>query len=96
MRGTVARLTTLSSILRQLHLVDEATTLDITPTVLYMMGLAVGADMDGRILFEDLTISSKTLPVRWIATWGKPSGRETRLPGRSNLREKLKALGYIQ
>ncbi len=96
MRGTIAPFRTLSSILRKLHIIDEATTLDITPTVLYLMGLPVGKDMDGRVLLEDLTIGEHQRKVEWIATWGKPEASVTGIQPHEELRRRLKALGYVQ
>ena len=41
--------------LKRLHLIDEVTTLDIAPTVLYLSGLPVADDLEGKVLTEIIT-----------------------------------------
>jgi predicted AlkP superfamily phosphohydrolase/phosphomutase len=88
-----------ASVLRRLHLIDQATTLDFTPTLLYMSGLPVAEDMDGRILTEmfDADFKRRT-SVRTVSSYGAadvldlgPDADEEQ-----KIRERLKALGYIQ
>ena len=54
---------------RQDALVHEATLLDITPTILMLLGLPVADDMEGRPLFQTLT--DATPPAR-IASYEPP------------------------
>ncbi len=75
--------------------------LDITPTVLALYGLPVGADMDGKVLsgaFEEPP------PAGVIPSWEDVPGRDGRHPAHTLLDpvaakevlEQLVALGYIQ
>jgi len=85
--------------LRKLHLVDEITTLDIAPTLLYLSGLPVALDMDGRILTEilksEFTDANRvtTVPTYRI---GETLQLETDPEEQAELMRRLKALGYIQ
>jgi predicted AlkP superfamily phosphohydrolase/phosphomutase len=85
--------------LRSLHLVDEAVNLDITPTLLYLAGLPVAGDMDGRVLTD--IIAGDYLdrhPVKTVATYekGRVLGIDPDSVDEQKIRERLKALGYIQ
>jgi predicted AlkP superfamily phosphohydrolase/phosphomutase/tetratricopeptide (TPR) repeat protein len=75
--------------------------LDIAPTVLALLGLPVGRDMEGKVLagaFES------TPPVKRIATWEKVDGDDGRHPPHMKLDplaateslEQLVALGYVE
>jgi predicted AlkP superfamily phosphohydrolase/phosphomutase len=85
--------------LRSLHLVDEVTNLDVTPTILYLTKLPVAEDMDGRVLFElvedDFRSSNRLETVKTYRTGeildlrGDPDEEQ-------KIKERLKALGYIQ
>lgn len=74
--------------------IEGASVTDVTPTVLAWMGLAVGADMDGRVASFVATDAPETIP-----TWDtepiprlalRPSGAEDELVDR------LEALGYLE
>ncbi len=84
--------------LRWLGLIDRASTLDLTPTVLYALGLPVGRDMFGRpltSLFSDLP------EVEWIDS--HETADQSRNPDENNAEEpsdeevmkRLRALGYV-
>jgi len=82
-------------------LIDQATVLDIAPTLLAMFGLPVAKDMPGKILEplfhpEDL----QHLPTRRIPTYESPSvaapppARGPLLPRME--RDRLRAIGYLK
>jgi predicted AlkP superfamily phosphohydrolase/phosphomutase len=74
---------------------SEASVHDITPTVLHLLGLEVGRDMDGKVLAEALTTSRG---VRWVDTWergARAAGATQRSAVEEKIREELRALGYI-
>ncbi|MDP8255317.1 MAG: alkaline phosphatase family protein [Candidatus Alcyoniella australis] len=87
--------------------IQGARLVDVTPTVLYLLGLPVGQDLDGRVLskaFEPAALAVD--PVRFVATY------ETSPPQRDpislaeitldspqmtpELLERLRSLGYLQ
>ncbi len=83
-------------LLRSLGLVGRASTIDLTPTVLYALGLPVARDMFGRplkALFEDPP------EVEWLASY-EPTHGERRLaeeedPSDEEYLKRLRALGYV-
>ena len=85
--------------LRWLGLIDRASTLDLTPTVLYALGLPVGRDMFGRplrSLFSDLP------DVEWIASYESadeprdPDEGVAEEPSDEEVMKRLRALGYVE
>jgi predicted AlkP superfamily phosphohydrolase/phosphomutase len=84
---------------RQGARVDGASIVDVTPTVLYLLGLPVGEDMDGRVI-EGLFPTPLPRPVRTVKTWERGGGKRPEAPIASpiddEIREQLKALGYLQ
>jgi hypothetical protein len=77
---------------------------DIAPTVLYLMGLPVPSDMDGRVLAEIFSPTAlESCPIRY----GDPVGfwpREDEVAfsdevmsdeDEGQIRERLQALGYL-
>ncbi len=71
---------------------------DVAPTILYLLGLPVADDMDGRIMFDSLVPDVvKEKPVL-VNRGYRDIPREAILPGeeRETLRKKLRSLGYIQ
>jgi predicted AlkP superfamily phosphohydrolase/phosphomutase len=80
---------------------SEASVLDITPTVLALWGLPVGEDMDGRVLEEAVEPSFlRAHPVRTIPTYEDAVKRQhsdepIESPVDDEIRERMKALGYI-
>ncbi|MFZ1948366.1 MAG: alkaline phosphatase family protein, partial [bacterium] len=88
-----------SPLFRRLHLMNEALTVDIAPTLLYLAGLPVAADMDGRVLTEIITEEfTKRNPVRSVETY--PVGATLNLKGdaaeEQRIKQRLKAIGYLQ
>ncbi len=79
---------------------------DVTPTVLYLMGVPVGQDMDGRIIVE--AIKSEVLaenPPKSVPTHEKPRDKQLAAADKAAeapaanidpaLLERLEALGYV-
>jgi len=70
---------------------------DITPTILYLFGLPVGKDMDGRVLTE--VFSQETTPVSYVDTYDtrdRGRGRMESSPTNKEILERLRALGYFK
>jgi predicted AlkP superfamily phosphohydrolase/phosphomutase len=80
--------------------IEGATLMDLAPTLLYLLGVAIPADMDGRVL-------EKLFPEEFLASH-PPRYREMSPPraeddlqashplgGEKELRERLKGLGYL-
>jgi predicted AlkP superfamily phosphohydrolase/phosphomutase len=75
--------------------------LDLTPSVLYLLGLPAGRDMPGRVITEMLTPEwMRAHPERRVATWERGNGPADRWPivtkGDQHIKEKLRSLGYLQ
>ena len=82
--------------------VQKATILDVTPTLLYYMGLPVGRDMDGRVL-TDLFDSAfkRDRPIRELASYESGDIDVTKAQvvesaADPDILEHLRSLGYIQ
>jgi hypothetical protein len=78
---------------------ETPTLFDVGPTALYLMGLAVGRDMDGRVLMEafDPELPANR-PVTWVAThddFRRAVGERESAVDEEVLRE-LRSLGYVQ
>jgi hypothetical protein len=85
--------------LKKLHLIDEVTTLDIAPTVLYLSGLPVADDMEGKVLTEIITGRFTDVnPLKTVPTYriGDVLHLESNPAEEARMKERLKALGYIQ
>ncbi len=72
---------------------------DVTPTLLYLMGLPIGQDMDGRVLTE--AINSQLLagrPIQWVATHdtGRRGGKPLPSAIDADILDELKTLGYVR
>lgn len=83
-----------------LHL-PKAIIYDILPTVLHLVGLPVGKDMDGRVLLEDLDPAFvHSRPVAYIPTYedGKRRAavKEASKEVDKKTLEEFKSLGYIK
>ena len=81
------------------HKIEKAHILDITPTVLYYLGLPVGKDMDGKVILEAFEPDFvKKCPVRKIKTYDKKPRKvkETSSPLDEEILNKLRSIGYIQ
>ncbi len=57
--------------------VEAATLLDVAPTVLTLLGLAIGEDMQGKPLINAFEQAPK---IQWIESWEKRRGSDGRLP----------------
>lgn len=81
--------------------VTEPTVLDITPTILYLFGLPIGEDMDGKPWTECVSttrLASGGEPAT-IRTWDEQADRRHDIVPSAisdEKIEKLKALGYIE
>jgi len=75
---------------------------DVTPTLLYLLGLPAGKDMEGDVLASIFTREFREQhPLRYIDTYDevggrKASGEAIRSPVDEELRERLRALGYLE
>jgi predicted AlkP superfamily phosphohydrolase/phosphomutase len=78
----------------------DAEILDITPTILYALGLPVSRDMRGRVLTEGFEPDFlKSRPVTFIPTYEtgeRVAGDPVQSPVDEKIKERLRALGYIQ
>lgn len=78
---------------------DAPTLFDVAPTALYLMGLPIGRDMDGRVLTEALRPSLKAARApSWIASHddGSRVGGDAESPVDEEVLRELEALGYIR
>jgi len=81
---------------------EEASILDVTPTLLYLLGLPVADDMEGKVLLAAFSESfRKQNPLTRISSYEDPGDEKeppeiivTPLDG--EMRQKLRALGYIK
>jgi predicted AlkP superfamily phosphohydrolase/phosphomutase len=86
--------------IRQGSQIADAGILDITPTILYALGIPVARDMRGRVLtgaFEPDFLRSN--PVEFVPTYetGERGVEEPIVsPVDDEIKEKLRAVGYIQ
>jgi predicted AlkP superfamily phosphohydrolase/phosphomutase len=78
----------------------DAGILDITPTILYALGLPVGRDMRGRVLTEgfesDFLMDNPTAFVQTYETGERVAGEPIPSPLDEEIKKKLKAVGYMQ
>ncbi len=84
--------------IRRGHRFDHASVLDITPTLLALLGLPVGKDMEGRVLheiFEEEYWAGRE--VQFIDTWEDASWRYEQDAGvvTEELKDHLRSLGYL-
>jgi predicted AlkP superfamily phosphohydrolase/phosphomutase len=91
--------------IKENHRLKEYSVLDITPTVLHLLGLAVGKDMDGDVIEEAFTEDLRAeAGVKFIESYeGKISQKSTdkkiidiNKEQEKKLLERLKSLGYIK
>jgi len=76
----------------------EASVVDVTPTVLALLGLPLGRDMDGKAI--EALLSTEFLekhPVEWIKTYDPTPRKGTITPGAYDdaMKQRLRALGYV-
>jgi tetratricopeptide (TPR) repeat protein len=79
---------------------EAASILDVTPTILALLGLPAARDMDGQPLTEAFTPEfARAHPVLWIDSYGgaRADDDETLVAsaGDDELVEKLRSIGYI-
>jgi hypothetical protein len=75
--------------------------IDLAPTILYLMGTPVPADMDGRVLKETINPSHlQQNPPQYMEPPSngeiKPSGMAYSQEESSQIEERLRSLGYIE
>jgi tetratricopeptide (TPR) repeat protein len=81
--------------------VEDASVLDVTPTLLHYLGLAVGKDMDGKVLTG---IFEEESPIAYVASYeseakGAPAAEASEDYGEAELAENmagLETLGYVR
>ena len=81
--------------------IERAHVLDLFPTLLHLLGVAVPEDGDGRVLTELLAPELLARnPVRRVASWDGLARPAAVAPAEADRRqeelEKLKSLGYIR
>ena len=89
------------------HELEEASVLDITPTLLALYGLPVAEDMDGRPILDAFDPAFlEAHPIAWVPTYegtrvaaagegdAPPAGGDPE--GDRALKEKLESLGYLR
>jgi len=78
----------------------DAGILDITPTILYALGLPIGRDMHGRVLTEGFESAylegNPTAFVQTYETGDRVAGEPIASPVDEEIKKKLKAVGYMQ
>ena len=78
--------------------IDNASIYDITPTLLWYFGQAIGADMDGKVLTNLFTPAFAQRPVSTVPTYDdadqKPAS-QTESSVDDKAIEHLRSLGYI-
>jgi len=72
----------------------EASVYDIAPTILYLKGLPVGADMDGKPLLGALKVSRPVRTALYTRMKHRPAKENPELDEKKL--EELKSLGYIK
>ncbi len=81
--------------------ISDADIYDVTPTILYALGLAAGRDMTGHPLTDAFTAESlRTQPVQWVPTYETSKRERGSAVVQDNqtgedLEKMLRSLGYI-
>jgi len=80
--------------------VQKSNIMDIAPTMLYLMGLPVGADMDGRVLVNAFTRDYlKKHPITTIPSYQTliemAAGGTVKSGADDRIKDQLRNLGYI-
>lgn len=85
---------------RKNNRIEHATLLDITPTLLYLEGIPIGRDMDGKVLFSAFNPEFlKKYPPTLVASHDKgmrQKGEAASSEMDKEILEDLRSLGYIQ
>ncbi len=87
--------------IKQDQVVYGPSVLDVTPTILAILGLPVAEDMDGKVLSQ---VFEETPQVEYIASWEEVAGADGRHPPHARFdpvaaheaMEQMVALGYIE
>jgi len=77
---------------------EQASLYDIAPTLLYLSGLPLSREMEGRVLRECIKESFlRSHPVHPVPTYGNPARTSVAEPPASDeeIGERLRALGYL-
>jgi predicted AlkP superfamily phosphohydrolase/phosphomutase len=77
---------------------QEASIMDLAPTILYAMGIPIPSDMDGRILTEAFTSDhlSSVQPKYSDELSGRQTGEDQySLEDEEEIKERLRGLGYV-
>lgn len=86
--------------LRTVGVLDYLDVVDVAPTVLHLLDLPVGADMEGRVMEQALDAAYRMRhPVRFVDTYehgGAMAPARPSSPLRREREEELRALGCIQ
>jgi hypothetical protein len=85
--------------LRRLGFLDPLTSIDVAPTTLYLLGLPVASDMEGRVMERVLEPGLlRERPVQTVASFDHLYVPEAAIEGTisEETLEQLRALGYIQ
>lgn len=79
------------------HTLQNASILDITPTLLHLLNLPVGRDMDGRVLVEAFKDQSNSA-VRYVATYDRNAvpQKTPAIDLDEQTKDDFRTLGYIQ
>jgi predicted AlkP superfamily phosphohydrolase/phosphomutase len=83
---------------RQATTVDGSQIIDLAPTILYLLGLPVPTNVDGRVLVDALCPSLlEARPVQFAVPEDEQDGEETALSEEdvAEIEDRLKALGYL-
>ena len=76
---------------------SHASIIDITPTLLYLLNLQVGRDMDGRVLQEAFTSQALAArKIQYVATHDNKKNQGPSLEMDEETKEDFRALGYVQ
>jgi len=85
--------------LRKGHTLKDCNIMDLAPTILYLMGLQVPSDLDGRVLINAFSSSyARTHPIRLEEKPRMPIERERYELSKEEeqkVKERLRALGYL-
>jgi predicted AlkP superfamily phosphohydrolase/phosphomutase len=77
---------------------QDAKIIDLAPTILYAMGQPVPSDMDGRVLteaFEPQFLAQNAIEYAAISSSGKMTGDGYSRQEEEQIRERLRAMGYV-
>jgi predicted AlkP superfamily phosphohydrolase/phosphomutase len=77
-----------------------ATAVDVTPTILYALGVPISQELKGRPIIELFSADfARRYPVRSVSTYGKPAARPSPRSGRpldQEMIDRLRSLGYVR